>query len=41
MWLLKNPGNYTRKTYGTQEHTFTKEEFGERYEKTYGEKIGL
>lgn len=33
--------SYAIETYGTQEHAFTMEEFGERYEKTYGEKLAL
>ncbi|MSU74975.1 MAG: carbohydrate kinase family protein [Candidatus Magasanikbacteria bacterium] len=33
--------SYAIETYGTQEHSFTKEEFGERYEKTYKEKMAL
>ena len=33
--------SYAIETYGTQEHAFTKEEFGERYKKTYGEELIL
>jgi len=33
--------SYAIETYGTQEHTFTKEGFGERYEKAYKEKLAL
>ncbi|MDO8625909.1 MAG: carbohydrate kinase family protein [Candidatus Magasanikbacteria bacterium] len=33
--------SFAIETYGTQAHTFTKIEFAERYEKTYGEKLGL
>ncbi|MFA6547955.1 MAG: carbohydrate kinase family protein [Candidatus Magasanikbacteria bacterium] len=31
--------SYAIETYGTQEHKFTKQEFCERYEKTFGEKL--
>lgn len=33
--------SYAIESYGTQAHKFTMEEFGERYEKTYGEKLVL
>ncbi|MEK7212838.1 MAG: carbohydrate kinase family protein [Patescibacteria group bacterium] len=33
--------SYAIETYGTQEHAFTKQEFCDRYEKTYGEKLEL
>ncbi len=31
--------SYAIESYGTQNHTFTLEEFGQRYEKSYGEKL--
>jgi adenosine kinase len=33
--------SYAIETYGTQAHEFTKDEFSERYEKTYKEKISI
>jgi len=33
--------SYAIEHYGTQNHSFTIEEFGERYEKTYGDKINF
>lgn len=33
--------SYAIETYGTQEHKFTKEEFCERYEKAFGEKLEI